>query len=202
MGVGVHVELAAPPAEEQSDRQVDDHDGDGRFSALLDMFREVAVEEQDGKTERKQRECVPKTPGEAERAGASRRALAAAGHERRHRREVIRVGGVSQAEQHGDCEHDPHRAAIREGGNLVVESEHQRTSGRALTVMPTPDRKDQKRARGGKSADEPTVQGEPAERPSGENGEEPDHGDRRGEPDAERNDQGEAETDPVDAQWR
>src|SRR5688572_5698089 len=70
VAVGVHVlvEGAAPPADEQADGEVHDHDGDRGLRCLLCPLRQVAVEEQDREPEREEREAVPQPPGEAELA--------------------------------------------------------------------------------------------------------------------------------------
>ena len=72
---------------------------------------------------------VSEAPGEAEAARPAGGALAAAGDEGRDGRDVIGISGVTETEEHGDRQHDPDGAAVCEGDDPVIESEHQKTSG-------------------------------------------------------------------------
>ena len=60
-----------------------------------------------------------------------------------------------------------------------------------------PDREDERRTRGRERTNHPPVERQSAERPASEDRNEADSGDRRGEADAERDDEREPEPDPV-----
>jgi hypothetical protein len=120
--MAVLVPVAVP--NEQADGEEDDQRRDGRLGAALDEVGEIRVEEQDRDAEDDERERVPEAPPGAERRGAAAGVLAAGGHQRRDRGEVVGVGCVPEAEQRRDEEDDQDRAPVGERGDVVVESEH------------------------------------------------------------------------------
>ena len=116
--------VAVPVPDEQPDRQVDDQSGNRRLGAALDALGQVGLEEQDRHAEDDQGHGVPEPPPGAERRCLAPRLFLAGRDERRDRRDVVRVGGVAQAEQNCNEQDDQDRAAARERGDVVVESEH------------------------------------------------------------------------------
>src|SRR5437868_1185806 len=119
----VAVEPALPPAQEQPQREHDDHDADERLRSTLRRVGQVAAEEDDRKPEDEQRRRVPEPPGEPEDRRPARRPDALACDDRRDRDEMVRVGGVAQAEQERDGE-DYERPPAAERGDCLVEPEH------------------------------------------------------------------------------
>jgi len=122
--VGVKVEVAVAPTDEQAEREKDDESRDGRLSTLLESLREVALREEDRDAEDDERDAMTDAPPCAElRSGASD-ALAPRCDERRHRRDVIRVGRVPETKEGRDEEDDSERGSVRETCDPVVEPEH------------------------------------------------------------------------------
>jgi hypothetical protein len=91
----VDVERTTAPAEQEPHREVHDHDPNNRLGRLLEAIRQIGVQEQDGQPECEERDRVAETPGEPELSGPPRGAVASPRHERGHRGEVIRIGGVT-----------------------------------------------------------------------------------------------------------
>ena len=110
--------------DEQPYGEEDDQRRHGGLRAALDEIGKVRLEEQDRDAEDDERQRVPETPPGAERGRPAAGVLAAGGHQRGHRGEVVGVGRVPQPEQGRDEEDDQDRAAVRERGDVVVESEH------------------------------------------------------------------------------
>ena len=73
---------------------------------------QVRLEEHDRQAEREQRGRVPEAPREAEPRRERLRPVAAGGDQCRHGGEVVRVGRVPQAEQHGDAGDGEQRGAV------------------------------------------------------------------------------------------
>ena len=158
--------------------------------------------------------AVTDAPPGAELGGGARDPVAARRDERRHRRDVIRVGRVTKAEQDRDEEDDADRGSVGETCDPVVEPEHV-----VLFVRPTrsvrlddagkranrddeADGEDERGADGREGTHERAVERQPSERPTREYGDEADRGDRRGEPEAEGDDERQSETDPVERDRR
>ena len=111
----VEAKLAAPPAGEQPQREVDDQPRDRRLRATLDASRAAPARRADDRqAEHEERQRVPEAPGHAEPRGASGRALAPAGEERRDGDDVVRVGRMPQAEEdrHDGDEPEGHAVGI------------------------------------------------------------------------------------------
>ena len=102
----VDVEAAGSPAAQEPERERDDHDAGERLGRALEAGREVAAEKHDRDPERDEGRRVAEAPREAEPARSAPGPVRLAGDERRDRDEVIRVGGVAEAEQHRDRKHD------------------------------------------------------------------------------------------------
>ena len=129
--VRMEAELAAAPAQEQPEREVDDDESDRRLGDLLNALRKNVTEEQHGQPECEQRHRVAKAPGEPELGGTARRAFPAARDEGRDGGEVIRVGRMTEPEQHRDGKNHPDRSAVGDFGDSLVQAEHRITSLRA-----------------------------------------------------------------------
>ena len=67
---------------------------------------------------------MAETPEDAELGRAAARSFPSGGDEGGHRRDVIRIGRVAQSEQRRNEEDDEDRAAVRHGGDVIVETEH------------------------------------------------------------------------------
>ena len=91
----VQVEVAVSPADEETKREEDDQRGDGGLRALLDPLGKVALGEEDRHAEDDEGDAVPDSPPGTERRGRPGGSLAARGDERRHRRDVVRIGRVA-----------------------------------------------------------------------------------------------------------
>ena len=192
------VEVASSPAHEEPHRQIDDDDRDRSLGALLHPLGQVAVEEQDraGRTRTASAawprpQASPSSP--ARRVARSRPPATSVGD----RGEVVGIGGVPQPEQYRDGHHDPDRAAVGEGGDSVVESEHQSTSGRALTVIPTPTARMSRALTAGRARTSGPFRDSRVNARRAKHGDETDRGDGRRQPEAEGDDQREAEADAV-----
>ena len=162
--VRVDVEHPSSPSDEESDCQIHDHDGDGRLSSLLNAFREVSVEKQHGQAEGDQGQRVTQPPRETQLSGPAGGTLFSARQQRGHGSEVIGIGGVAKAEQHGNHDDDPDRRPVGESGNSVVEAEHQNTLRECFDGEADPHREDEERAHGRECADERAVEPQTAER--------------------------------------
>ena len=139
-GWRVRVEGAAVPAQEQRDRERDDHEADRRLRCLLHRLGQVALEEHDRQPEGEQGRRVAEAPGRA-RAGRPRRWRARACRRSASRR---RRGGRGRSRGGGRARSRPRQtsASVAPSENdaiQVVESEHgQLTFGTARTVMASP----------------------------------------------------------------
>src|SRR6266404_4412485 len=130
-------ECAAPPAQQQPQREGHDHEPDRDLRALLDARGEVRLPHHDRYAEEHERRCMPEAPRQPE----SRCAAAAVGDERRHGGEVVGVARMAQAEQHGQREHEQQGGPVREMDEPVVETEHHMlTFGKARATIATPAR--------------------------------------------------------------
>ena len=151
--MGVHVEVAVLPADEEPDREEHDQRCHGGLGALLHALRQELLEEEDGQAEQHEGERVTEAPEHAQPCGGPAHPLLARGNQGRHGRDVIRVGRMTEAEQGRDEDHDEDGATAREVDDGVVEAEHrglfaacaaerfgpaQTTPGSALTVITTP----------------------------------------------------------------
>ena len=105
--VTMNVVVPPLPAHDQTHCEVDDQERDGGLSDLLRALGEVLAEEDDREAEDEQRRCVPETPSETEPRGRSSRAFLAARDECRHRGEMVRIGGMPEAEQDSDQGDEP-----------------------------------------------------------------------------------------------
>ena len=87
------------PADEQPDGEEDDQRGDRGLGSLLHPLGDVALGEEDRDAEEHERDPVTDPPPGAETRGGAYGPVAAGRDERRHRGEVVRVGGVPEPEQ-------------------------------------------------------------------------------------------------------
>ena len=106
MRVRMKVEVAAAPANQQSDGKEDDQGGNRGLGPLLEALRQVRLEEQDRQPENDECEGMAEAPEDAELGRAAAGSFPAGGDERGDRRDVIRVGRVTQSEQRGNEEDD------------------------------------------------------------------------------------------------
>ena len=123
-GAGCAGKLAAVPAQEQPRGQRHDDHAHGQLRELLYRLGEITTEQDDGNAEGAQRRGVAETPGQAETARAPHAVAVVPGHQRAHRREVVRIGCVAQAEQHGDRDDEEKRLARAQRRDPLVEPEH------------------------------------------------------------------------------
>jgi hypothetical protein len=75
VAVGMHVEIAPVPPDQETNREGHDDNPDSSLSSPLDRLRQVATEEYDRKSEGKQCGCVAQPPGETQH-GSSTGAIA------------------------------------------------------------------------------------------------------------------------------
>src|SRR5207247_9784367 len=94
--------------------------------------------EPDRQPEGKERARVSEAPGEAELCRQTPRVLLLRGDQRRHRREVVGIGCVTQAEQDGGADHEYEGHAVGKLRKVAVQAEHHVTFGRARTVIARP----------------------------------------------------------------
>lgn len=102
----VHVEAAAAPLPEETERQHDDDEPDGRFHGAPGGPRQGSPDEQERQAEGDERHRMPETPREAEQRARACAPPVCSGHESRDRGEVIGVGSVAEAEKEGDDENE------------------------------------------------------------------------------------------------
>src|SRR6476619_3058649 len=98
VGVRMCVEGAAAPPYEEPDGETGDQEPDRGLGAALDCLRQVCAIEDDRHTEREERQGVAGSPREAEPGRVSGAPLGR-GEESRDRSDVVRIGGVAEAEQ-------------------------------------------------------------------------------------------------------
>jgi hypothetical protein len=115
---------AVPPAHEQPHREEHDQRRDGGLRTALDVLGQVALGEQDRDAEGDEGDRVPRAPPQAEASGRGGRALATGRDERRDGSDVVGIGRVPQAEQHGDEQDDRDRRPVRHSRDPVVQPEH------------------------------------------------------------------------------
>ena len=140
---------------------------------------------------------MAEAPDEAEPRRGALRPLLPGGDQRRHGGEVVRVGRVAQAEQHGDAADDEERGPVREVRDPVVEAEHQVDLGEGAHGHRQAEAEDDDRADRGEEADQAAVEVDAVEDALGGDGEDADRRHRRGEAEAEGEDQDEPVADPV-----
>src|SRR6266705_5720709 len=99
------MEEPAPPADKEPDSEPDDQQADRRLRRTMDRFGEIGLEEDDRQAEQEQARRVAQSPRAAEAACGLRSAVAR-GDQRRHRREVVGIAGVAQAERNRDEDDD------------------------------------------------------------------------------------------------
>ena len=125
VGVGVSVEVPAPPANEQPYGEKDYDDSDQSLRSLLHRPRQVASQQHERNADENQGCAVANPPGKTHRAGLSRPATPFAGEKGGNRCQVIRVGGVPQAQRHADQEYDPEgRRPVQEALEPTVYRRH------------------------------------------------------------------------------
>jgi hypothetical protein len=98
MRVLVHVEGARPPAQKQAHGEPDDDEADERLRGSLSPGGQCMSEEDERSSERDQRQSVPDAPCEAQPGAGPRVSFAPARDKGSDGADVIRVGGVTQAE--------------------------------------------------------------------------------------------------------
>ncbi len=108
------------PAYEQRQREPDDERSDRRLRSPLNGNGQIRAVEDDREAEGEERGAVADPPGEPEPRGGA----PVAGGQGRHRREMVRIGGVSEAEEQRDAKHDEERRAVRRTREGMVEPEH------------------------------------------------------------------------------
>ena len=175
--------------------------------ALLHALGQIPLGKEDRDTEDDERDAVPDAPPGAEPSCRPRDALSARCDEGRHRRDVIRIGRVPEAEgaSRGGRSRptrpprglrssvEPERALVR---RARAERFDHRTPGSARAVMTRPTARIRRTPRR-QGARERAIEREATEGPAAEDRDETDGGDSRRQAQAERHDQGEAEADPV-----
>ena len=107
VAVRVGVEVTAPPANEQPYGEEDYDDTDQCLRSLLHRPRQVTSQQHKRKADENQGCAVANPPGKTHRAGLSRPATPFAGEKDGNCCQVIRVGGVPQAQRQADQEYDP-----------------------------------------------------------------------------------------------
>jgi hypothetical protein len=116
----VNMKTATAPAQQQPDREEHDHQPDERLGAPLDRLGQVSAEDDDRQPEDGQRQCMARPPGHAEPSGP----LAAAGRvgcdQGRYRGQMVRVGGVPEAEQQRHGEGDEQRLSLGQAREALV----------------------------------------------------------------------------------
>ena len=196
--VVVRVEGAAVPAQEQRDRERDDHEADGRLGGLLRRLGQVALEEHDRQAEGEQRRRVAEAPGRA-RAGRPRRWRArecrrSASRRRRGGRDRSRGGGRARRRRRRRARASRRRRTMRSRCRVRTWSAHFRDGADGHGE---PRREDDECAGGWQEPNQPAFEGHAAEGRAGENRREADAGDREREPRAEGEDQQQPEGDAV-----
>ena len=108
----VHVEVACSPAAQQPQCQRHDDDSDDHLGSPLDHIGQRAAEEQDRQAEDCERCSMPQAPGQPQQRRSTCPALISAQQQAGHRREVIGIEGVPQAEDQRDDQWETHRNII------------------------------------------------------------------------------------------
>jgi hypothetical protein len=94
MRMGVEVEVAVSPADEQAEREEHDQGGYRGLRTLLDALGNEALGEEDRSAEEDERDAVADAPPCAEACRGARGLLASGGDERRHGGDVVRIRGM------------------------------------------------------------------------------------------------------------
>jgi len=95
--VRMHVDMEEPaaPADQEPDGESGDENTDRGLCALLDGLGKIGLEEHDRDAEREQARRMAEPPRRSESRGGLGRTLLGPGDERRHCREMVRIGCVS-----------------------------------------------------------------------------------------------------------
>jgi len=118
--MAMRAESPPMPPHEQRQRESDNERSNRRLRSPLDGSGQVRAVEHDRKAEGEERRAVTYPPCKPEpRCGAP-----VAGGQGRDRREMVGIGGVPEAEEQRDAEHDEERRAVRRTREGVVEPEH------------------------------------------------------------------------------
>ncbi len=120
--VGVERAGLPPPVEAHGEQH--DHRADEALRGPPVAVGQHGRHEHERQPEHEQRRGVPGTPGEPQGARGARTPVALRGDDGGDGDEVIRVGRVPEAEQHGDRQHDHGAAPAAEPGDQLVETEH------------------------------------------------------------------------------
>jgi len=134
MLVGVRVEVAALPADEEAERQERDHRADGHLGHPLDPPWKERHRQHHGKPEPEERRPVTRPPCQSQRGGAAPRAVPLRQDQGRHRGQVVGIRRVAEPQE------DRHQQSARDGATRQsvhvlfcgLMSPH---SGPALTVI-------------------------------------------------------------------
>ena len=121
VAVRVDVEVAAPPAHQQPDREADDQQPDRDLRHLLDALGQRVAPEHERQPERQQRQRVAGAPREPEPYGGAPAAARARRGRARDRGEVVGVGRMAQPEQQRDEQGDG-EAALRAPSSAIRSS--------------------------------------------------------------------------------
>src|SRR5918994_7511205 len=125
VAVSVGVEVPAPPANEQPCGEEDYDHTDQSLRSLLHRPRQVTSQQHKRKADENQGRAVPNPPGKTHRTGLSRPVTTFGGDECGNRCQVIRVGGVAQAQRQADHEYDPEgRRPVQEALKPAVYRHH------------------------------------------------------------------------------
>ena len=118
------VEGSVPPPDEKPDCEEHDQRGDRGLGSTLDVLREIALGDEDRDAEDHECHGVPEPPPRAQARGGGGRALASGGDQRRDGRDVVGIGGVPEAEQHGGEQDDTERGSLGQPRHPLVDPEH------------------------------------------------------------------------------
>jgi hypothetical protein len=97
--MGMKVPLLPP--DQESNGEEDNDRPNRHLRNLVDRIGQVAAEKDNRKSEKKKRGTMTQAPGGAEDPGASNSVSSVAEYQGRHRGNVIRVGGMAEAQQDG-----------------------------------------------------------------------------------------------------
>lgn len=127
VSMAMRVELAAPPAHQQTHGQNHDNDADRQLGRAGHGLRQVPPEEDHRQAAGEERDRVAQPPGQAQHAGAAGAVASVAipEHQRRERGQVVGIGRVPQTQQDRDGERHALTAAQScQPRQPIIETEH------------------------------------------------------------------------------
>jgi hypothetical protein len=115
VAVGMYVEMAPAPPQQESHRQDCDQQANDDLRPALNRLRQVPAKEQNRKTEAEQSGGVAQSPGHPKQRRATGAVASIGQKQGGHSRQVIRIGRVPKAKQNGHDEgHDAAAAEIHD----------------------------------------------------------------------------------------